>query len=128
MAQLITNGIKVSVKTTYDGVFTRQDNLNHLFSYYITIENESKENVQLLERHWDIFDSLNTLEIVEGEGVIGQTPTLKPTETYTYKSHCSLLGDAGSMSGFFTMINTATLETFQVIIPTFQLTTTVVLN
>ena len=128
MVQLITNGIKVSVKTTYDGVFTRQDNLNHLFSYYITIENESKENVQLLERHWDIFDSLNTLEIVEGEGVIGQTPTLKPADTYTYKSHCSLLGDAGSMSGFFTMINLSNSKTFQVKIPTFQLTTTVVLN
>lgn len=128
MVQKITNGIKVSVKTTYDGVFFRNNNLNHLFSYYITIENESIEDVQLLERHWYIFDSLNTLEIVEGEGVIGQTPILKPADTYTYKSHCSLFGDAGSMSGYFTMINLNNSKTFQVKIPTFQLTTTVVLN
>jgi len=128
MVQQITNGIKVSVKTTYDGVFSKHNNLNHLFSYYITIENESKEEVQLLERHWDILDSLNTLEIVDGEGVIGQTPILKPSDSYTYKSHCTLLGDAGSMSGFFTMINLNSLENFQVTIPTFQLTTTVVLN
>lgn len=128
MVQRVTNGIKISIKTTYDGVINRYSSTYHAFSYYIKIENETKESVQLLERHWDIFDSLNTIEVVEGEGVVGQTPKLEPGDMYTYKSHCTLLGDAGSMSGFFTMINLQTSKKFQVKIPTFQLTTTVVLN
>ena len=128
MVQLITNGIKISVKTMYDGTIQRNQHVYHSFSYYITIGNESKESVQLKERCWHIFDSLNTIEIVEGDGVVGQTPILEPADVYTYKSHCILFGDAGSMSGYFTMINLVTSKTFQVKIPTFQLISPVVLN
>lgn len=128
MVQQITNGIKVAVKTTYDGTIYRNYRHYHTFSYYIKITNTSKESVQLLERHWDIFDSLNNTEIVEGEGVIGQTPTLEPADVYTYKSHCVLIGETGSMGGFFTMINLNSSKIFKVNIPTFQLTSPVVLN
>ena len=62
--------------------------LFYAFSYFITIENKSEKTVQLLERFWTIFDSLNNTEIVEGEGVVGQTPVLEPQDTYKYKSGC----------------------------------------
>ncbi len=128
MVQQITKGIKISVKTTYDGTIFRNHMMYQTFSYYIAIENNSSETVQLTDRHWEIFDSLNTKEIVEGEGVVGQSPILEPQDVYTYKSRTFLQSNMGSMGGFFTMKNLATHKNFKVTIPTFQLSTLVSLN
>lgn len=128
MVQQITKGIKISVKTKYDGTLYRNYRLYYNFSYYITIENKSLETVQLTDRFWKIFDSLNTIEIVEGEGVVGQTPILEPQDTYKYKSGCFLLSTRGAMTGFYTMVNVETQQAFDVKIPTFQLSTPVSLN
>lgn len=128
MVQQITNGIKISVKTKYNGTIDRNLNTFNSFSYYITIENESEDVVQLLERFWEISDALNEKEFVVGEGVVGQKPTLNPKGEYTYRSNCFLLGSSGSMKGTFKMINKNTNQLFQVIIPTFQLTTIPLLN
>lgn len=128
MVQQITKGIKISVKTKYNGTLQRNHRLYHNFSYYISIENKSSETVQLTDRHWRIFDSLNTTEIVDGEGVVGQTPVLKPQDVYTYKSGSFLTSNIGCMTGFFRMINLETNEVFNVDIPTFQLSTPISLN
>ena len=128
MVQLITNGIKISVKTRYNGAIQQGENEFNAFSYYISIENETTDTVQLLERFWEISDALNDKEYVAGEGVVGQKPIIEPNEFYTYKSNCFLLASAGSMKGRFKMVNKSTTEYFEVIIPTFQLTTTPLLN
>ena len=128
MVEQITKGIKISVKTKYEGTLYRNYRLYQNFSYYITIENKSLDTVQLTDRFWKILDSLNTTEIVEGEGVVGQTPVLAPQDIYTYQSGCFLLSGMGAMSGFFTMLNIDTLQNFHVTIPTFQLSTPVSLN
>lgn len=128
MFQQITKGIKISIKTTFNGLIYRGYQQYYSFSYYVFIENNSKDTVKLLERFWTIFDSLNNTEYVEGEGVIGETPVLKPNETYNYRSNCFLLSTTGAMKGNYKMINPDTLEEFLVIIPTFQLTTTPTLN
>lgn len=128
MFQQITKGIKISVKTTYNGTMYRGHREYYTFSYFVTIENKSKDTVQLTERFWNIYDSLNDPEFVEGEGVVGQTPVLAPNDEYNYKSNCFLTSSTGSMNGFYKMRNTKTNEEFMVTIPTFQLTTTPVLN
>jgi len=128
MVQQITKGIKISVKTSYDGTMHRNKNMYYTFSYYITIENNSLDTVQLTSRHWEIYDTLNTKEIVDGEGVIGQTPILNPKDSYTYKSGTFLQSNIGSMGGFFTMKNLDSQKSFKVTIPTFQLSTLVSLN
>ena len=128
MINQITKGIKVSVKTKYDGTSYRNNRLYYIFAYFITIENKSSETVQLTDRFWQIFDSLNNTEIVSGEGVVGQTPILLPNDNYTYSSGCFLESTMGSMNGFYTMINIETLEKFKVYIPTFQLTTPLLSN
>jgi ApaG protein len=128
MVQQITKGIKISVKTKYNGTSYRNNSLYHIFAYFITIENTSSETVKLTDRFWQIFDSLNKTEIVSGEGVVGQTPTLKQNDSYTYSSGCFLESSIGAMKGFYTMINLDTFEQFKVFIPTFQLTTNVLSN
>ena len=128
MTNQVTKGIKISVDTKYRGTSFRNSKLYHVFSYVINIENRSSETVKLTDRFWKIYDTLNTTEIVSGEGVVGQTPILKPNETYTYSSGCFLKSNMGAMKGFYTMINLDTFEQFKVIIPTFQLSTHLVSN
>jgi ApaG protein len=128
MIHQITKGIKISVETKYNGTSYRNYKMYYIFEYAITIENRSSETVKLTDRFWKIFDTLNNTEIVSGEGVVGQTPTLKPNDTYTYSSGCFLESNIGAMNGFYTMINMDTFEQFKVIIPTFQLTNQTILN
>lgn len=128
MVEQITKGIKISVETKFNSISTRNNNAYYVFSYVITIENNSQQTVKLTDRFWKIYDSLNKTEIVSGEGVVGQTPTLKPNDIYTYSSGCFLQSNIGAMKGFYTMINLDNFEQFKVFIPTFQLTTPVLLN
>ncbi|WP_139958901.1 Co2+/Mg2+ efflux protein ApaG [Flavicella sediminum] len=128
MVQKVTKGIKISVHTNYEGLHVRNENKLYAFSYFITIENQSSDIVQLISRKWEIFDSLNEKEIVIGDGVIGQIPILEPKETYTYRSNCFLDSSIGSMKGHFNMINFTSKTQFKVHIPTFQLTVNEVLN
>ena len=121
MIQQVTKGIKISITTNFEGNRHQHSKVYYVFSYSITIENLSSDTVQLLNRHWNIFDSLNNVEVVEGEGVVGKKPMLKPKENYTYSSYCFLLSPIGSMNGYYQMINFSTSEKFQVKIPTFQL-------
>lgn len=128
MAQLVTNGIKISVKTRYSGVIHTKEAAEHVFTYYISISNTSKNTIQLLERHWEITDSMNKTIIVDGEGVVGQTPILDVDDHYTYRSNSTLKGHFGIMKGWFTMMNLHTSEKFIVTIPTFQLNSKAILN
>lgn len=121
MVQQVTNGIKISITSNFEGTNYRNYRLYYAFSYQVSIENQSNETVQLLARHWKIFDSLNNTEVVEGSGVIGKKPILKPSQIHTYTSNCFLTSPIGAMSGFYTMVNFVTTKTFKVNIPTFQL-------
>lgn len=121
MVQQVTNGIKISVTTSFEGTSYRNYTLYCGFSYQVTIENQSNDTVQLLERQWKIFDSLNNTEIIEGSGVIGQKPVLKPGQIHTYKSNCFLTSPIGAMKGYYKMINFSTSKLFKVYIPAFQL-------
>ncbi len=128
MVQQVTKGIKISITTNYEGNRVQDSRLYYAFSYQITIENQSSDTVQLLSRHWNIFDSLNHKEIVKGEGVVGKKPMLKPKQSYTYSSYCLLVSPVGSMNGYYQMINYTTSEKFRVQIPTFQLMIPATLN
>ncbi len=128
MVTQITRGIKISVNTSFEGTYFKNHKIHFSFSYEITIENSSKDTVQLITRHWEIFDSLNDLEVVDGEGVIGKKPVIKPGESHTYSSGCLLSSPHGAMKGFFNMINFTTTRNFRVIVPTFRLSAPYALN
>ena len=74
-----------------------------LFKYDVSIYNNTVNNIQLLSRHWDIRDSLGRRRTINGEGVIGDKPIIKPGECFEYKSFCPLKTDFGLMKGFYTM-------------------------
>ena len=54
MVQQVTNGIKISVKTNFEGTSYQNYRMYFSFSYSITIENQSNDSVQLISRHWKI--------------------------------------------------------------------------
>lgn len=128
MVQQVTNGIKISVETNFVGTSYHNDRLYYAFDYQITIENQSNDSVQLLARHWNIFDSLNNIEMVEGAGVVGKKPIIKPGKSHSYKSHCLLTSTLGAMNGYYEMVNFTTTKPFLVQIPTFQLLASGALN
>ncbi len=128
MVSQITRGIKITVSTSFEGTYFKNYKLHFAFSYHITIENHSKDSVQLMSRHWEILDALNNLEVVDGEGVIGKKPVLKPGENHTYSSGCLLSSPFGAMKGHFNMINFTSTRNFKVIVPTFKLSAPFALN
>lgn len=128
MVTQITKGIKISVITGFEGTYFKNHKIHFAFSYQVTIENQSKDSVQLKSRHWEIYDALNEKETVDGEGVIGKKPVIKPGEKHTYTSGCLLASPLGAMNGFYEMINFTTTKSFQVIIPTFKLSAPFALN
>ena len=128
MVTQITKGIKISVETEYQSSFYKQRKLHYSFKYSVKIENHSKEIVKLNSRHWIILDSLNNKENINGEGIIGEKPILKPRSSHTYSSVCHLASTFGSMYGFYRMTNLNSKKTFKVDIPVFRLNAPFSLN
>src|SRR5690606_8526691 len=121
MVAQITDGVKVSVETTYQPEYSNPANEHYMFAYRIEIENLSGYSVQLLRRHWNIFDSNGTHREVEGEGVVGQQPIIEPGQIHEYVSGCNLQTDMGTMHGAYIMRRLVDNETLIVSIPKFDL-------
>ena len=128
MITKVTRGIRVSVKTSFEGTFFKNYKMHFAFGYTITIENQSSDSVQLTSRHWDIYDALNEREVLDGEGGIGKKPVIRPGESHTYSSGCRLASPIGARLGFFNMVNLSSSEKFQVFVPTFRLNAPFALN
>lgn len=128
MVSQVTQGIRVSVITNFEGIYFKNYKICYAFTYHITIENQSKDSVQLLSRYWEIFDALNEKEIVIGEGVVGQKPIIKSGESYTYNSGCLLVSPFGAMKGYFMMVNFTSTKKFKVTVPIFRLGAVYALN
>ena len=128
MITQVTKGIKISVQTTFEGTFFKNYKMHYAFGYTITIENQSKDAVQLTSRHWKIYDSLNDMETLDGEGVIGKKPVIQPGESHTYNSGCLLTSPIGAMKGHYNMVTMDSTEKFRVYIPTFKFSAPFALN
>ena len=128
MIQQVTRGIKISVKTKFEGSFLKENIPHHAFMYFITIENQSKNVVQLLSRHWKIKETINRTQYVNGVGVVGKKPILRSGQSYTYQSGSLITSPLGSMSGTFIMINFSNANKFKVEVPYFKLNVPYILN
>jgi len=121
MVTKITDGVKISVETIYQPEYSNPANEHFMFAYRVHIENLTENSVQLLNRHWDIFDSNGTKREVEGEGVVGQQPIIEPGDNHEYVSGCNLKTDIGSMRGSYEMERIVDGLKFRVNIPEFYL-------
>lgn len=91
-----------------------------VWSYEITIANNSNEIVQLLSRYWKITDMTGRVEEIHGVGVIGLQPLIKPDKKFVYVSYCQLMTPQGTMEGHYEMQNLDE-QYFEIDIPKFVL-------
>jgi len=99
----ITAGIRITVRPAFLTDQSRPSLGHFVFGYAVRIENVSPVGVRLTHRHWRIHDSIGGGEDqeVQGEGVVGETPTIAPGGVYEYQSYCVLKSPSGSMEGAY---------------------------
>lgn len=121
MISEVSKGVKVTVETFYQQDYSNPQLCEYMFAYRITIENWNRNTIQLIRRRWYIFDSNTEYRDIEGEGVVGVQPVIRPNETYQYISGCNLKSEIGNMYGNYIMRDEVTNEEFEVKIPKFEL-------
>lgn len=124
----VTNGVRITVKTSFQPFYSNSALNEYVFSYTVSIENLSEYTIQLKRRHWFIYDASGGLDEVEGEGVVGLQPVLEPGAEHTYTSGCNLLTPIGKMEGTYLMERQMDGQSFEVKIPSFTLIVPHLLN
>ncbi len=91
----------------------------HPFVYFITVMNGSTDQVRITGRKWIVKEVDGEVTVVEGDGVVGETPVLDPGEDFSYNSYHITADDADVSGSFFG--ETATGKKVRVGIPGFKL-------
>ena len=103
MKQNIPHGIDIQAKVSYLPDQSDEASNRYVFSYTITITNLGLEPVKLISRHWIITDADNQVQEVRGQGVVGEQPLLKPSQSFEYTSGTVLTTQVGTMRGSYQM-------------------------
>ena len=98
---VVTDAMRVTVSTRYAEEHSDPQAWRYVFVYHVRIENVAAETAQLFWRHWRIHDLVAGDHEVEGEGVVGEMPVLRPGDVHEYESFCVLRGASGHMEGFY---------------------------
>jgi ApaG protein len=116
----LTDGIRITVRPVYLPERSNALKQQYVFAYFVRIENIGTLTAQLRSRRWRIYDSTGEETVVEGEGVVGEQPTLSRGQLHEYQSFCVLKSPSGHMEGeYFFRRDDGT--TFAAEIPRFQL-------
>jgi ApaG protein len=97
----LTRGVRVQTHPVYMSEQSDPEGRQFVFGYRIVISNQSDEAIQVVARHWVIIDAHGNRRDVEGEGVVGQQPSLEPGESFEYASFCPLPTRWGTMEGSY---------------------------
>ncbi len=54
-----------------------------------------------MRRRWTILDAESRRQDIEGEGVVGVQPTIRPGQAFEYASRCSIRTPWGTMEGAY---------------------------
>lgn len=77
----------------------------YVFAYTIAITNTGTQSAQLISRHWLITDANGKIQEVQGDGVIGEQPYIKPGEIFRYTSGAMIETPVAVMQGKYTMLS-----------------------
>ena len=104
MDELSDYALEISVATQFLDEQSDPDGGRYVFAYTIRIHNRGRLPAQLLDRHWLITDGNGKVQEVEGEGVVGEQPWLRPGEGFEYTSGAVLETDIGTMRGSYDVL------------------------
>lgn len=80
-------GLKVTVdRLLYQRLRADQSDKPHSFIYFISIHNQSPVPVTIRGRKWVVTHEDDTVLVVEGDGVVGETPEIPPGGKFSYNS------------------------------------------
>ncbi|MEM1019763.1 MAG: Co2+/Mg2+ efflux protein ApaG [Sphingomonadales bacterium] len=114
-----TDGITISAQPIFMDDESDPDEHQYVWAYTIRIDNDRAQDIELRTRHWRIIDSNGRCEKVDGDGVVGEQPIIKPGESFEYTSCCPLKTASGLMDGSYDFRVGNTTETIPV--PRFSL-------
>jgi ApaG protein len=110
----------VRVEPRYEPKVSSLLESSYVFSYKVRIENTGQIAAKVSGRHWIVTDATNRTEEINKDGVLGQTPYLKPGDVFEYVGECPLPTKVGTMKGSFRCsLDSGTLV--DVIVPEFVL-------
>ena len=90
-SETISENVKVAVTSSYRPERSDGSLDKHCFAYNIRITNESKQPIQLVSRRFEIQTvGSENKDVVQGPGVTGRQPILKPGESFEYTSTAPL--------------------------------------
>lgn len=115
-----THSITVGVRPIFLEDQSLPDEERFVWAYHIRIENHGVERVQLRRRHWQITDARGHIEVVDGDGVVGEQPVITPGGHFEYTSGAPLKTPSGFMVGHYEMEGMGG-QSFNVEIPAFSL-------
>lgn len=99
-----SEGIAIDVETLYVESESDPEDNRFVFAYTVTIRNVGDIAARLLTRHWVIRDGNGRVQEVQGDGVVGEQPHLKPGEGFQYTSGTMLETSIGTMGGSYVMV------------------------
>jgi ApaG protein len=73
----------------------------HPFVYFISIHNDSAVAVTIRGRKWVVREDDGEVTVVEGEGVVGQSPVIEPGGHFSYNSYHVVAMGATASGAFF---------------------------
>ncbi len=100
-----TSRILVEVEPFYVPERSNPGLKQFFYAYKIKVTNRSDASVRIIHRHWKIKDGNGKTYDVQGSGVVGEQPMLKPSESFEYTSFCPLHSPYGNMRGKYQMID-----------------------
>jgi ApaG protein len=115
-----TEGIRVTVRPRYLAEHSRPERGHYVFQYHVRLENVADQAAQLRARRWMVHDSIGEATEIEGEGVVGEQPVLRPGGIHEYRSFCVLKSPQGFMEGQYRFVR-ADGTRFEAEIPRFPL-------
>src|SRR5882757_2569415 len=80
-------GLRVTVdRVVYQTDAETPPDRPHCFAYFISIHNNSDVAVTIKGRKWVVTNAQKQITVVEGDGVVGQFPTIEPGGKFSYNS------------------------------------------
>ena len=101
--QKTTLGVTITVTPHFLEEQSSDDERLYVWAYIVRIENDSSQEIKLIDRHWEITDDTGFTQMVDGKGVIGEQPIIESGNSYEYASGAPLSTPSGMMVGYYTM-------------------------
>ena len=115
-----TYGVTVTVTPYFLDDQSSPQESHFVWAYQVNIKNSGNFSIKLSHRNWLIIDANGKVINVQGEGVVGEFPTIEPGESFEYTSGTPLKTNNGIMQGFY-LVSQDNGEKLKIDIPAFSL-------